>query len=314
MAKSLIERARGAPGPLVIVGRPHSGTRLLARTFMLNGIFIGAVLSDNFLDSISWYQRFVVPLMSSRFFPCWAEHESDSMFVAFRKKRLADTLRHFFGATEPGRVWGWKFAETLFVMPVIKKLFPKARFVHIIRDGRDVCLSDRGYFQLTSSHTDPPGWNPPALGLAQRSSTARKHPTFREFCLCVTFGDPNLSNWRGLNLSDRQHLTENRFLLQMQSWINCINFARRFGEGLSDDYRELRYEDLCANPVAEARLLSESLGMPLRPGVETFLERAVSRSQMRKWERVRFTMRESRDFANAVEWGTPLLRELGYVE
>jgi hypothetical protein len=202
-------------------------------------------------------------------------------------------------------------------MPVVKKLLPGVRFVHLIRDGRDVCLSDGGYFQLTGHHSDPPGWDPPPLGPAQRLAPAlsegRARPTFREFCLCVTFGDPELSYWRGLDLGDRRHLTENRFLLQMQSWINCISYARRFGRELGNAYRELRYEDLCTHPVEEIRALFQSFDLPMRGEVETFLGHAVSRSQMRKWERVRLTIRETRDFANAVVLGSPLLNELGYV-
>jgi len=44
-------------------------------------------------------------------------------------------------------------------IPFIKKLFPNSRFVHVIRDGRDVASSlARGNEGKVWMHTKPPGW------------------------------------------------------------------------------------------------------------------------------------------------------------
>lgn len=38
--------------------------------------------------------------------------------------------------------WGDKTPEYIFDLPVLKELFPDARYIHIVRDGRDVALSE----------------------------------------------------------------------------------------------------------------------------------------------------------------------------
>ncbi len=37
--------------------------------------------------------------------------------------------------------FGWKFGLTAFLTPLISDTFPKAKVLHIIRDGRDIMLS-----------------------------------------------------------------------------------------------------------------------------------------------------------------------------
>src|SRR5207253_8507044 len=177
--------AQRPEGPLVVVGRPRSGTRLVARLLGLNGVFMGADCSDGYLDSIAWYQRFVVPLVTSRFFPDWPAAGSDGEFEALVEDRLRDTWARYRGGGDPAGPFGWKYGETLFVMPLIARLFPGARFVHVVRDGRDVCLSRHGYFQLTG----PPG-----------------DSSYRSFCRAVTFEDPGARRWRGLDLEDPRRL------------------------------------------------------------------------------------------------------------
>ncbi|MCP4458992.1 MAG: sulfotransferase [Cytophagales bacterium] len=36
--------------------------------------------------------------------------------------------------------WGWKFPETYLIPELIHTTFPKARFIHILRDGRDLAF------------------------------------------------------------------------------------------------------------------------------------------------------------------------------
>lgn len=287
-------------GPVVIVGRPHSGSRLLARAFLENGVFMGADLTGDFLDSWSWFQRFVVPLMTS---PHFAGRDEEAL-LRLGRRRLADTLPRYLGGKRPEGAWGWKFCETLFVMPLLKRLLPGARFVHLVRDGRDVCLADNGFFQLTGMTAEPAGWDVPRV--------AGRRPTYRDFCLAVTFGGGGVRTWRGIDLEDRRHLVAHRYLLQMQSWVTCVTRARQLGALLGDDYVQVRYEDVCQAPVEEVRRLFGRLGLPVRPGVEAFLRREVRTGRMRKWESARLTLQERRDFEAAVALGGPLLEELGY--
>jgi Sulfotransferase family len=46
------------------------------------------------------------------------------------------------------RIWGDKTPRYLGCMPLLARLFPRARFIHLIRDGRDVALSQLGLHRL----------------------------------------------------------------------------------------------------------------------------------------------------------------------
>ena len=46
------------------------------------------------------------------------------------------------------QIWGDKTPRYLECMPLLSKLFPRARFIHLIRDGRDVALSQLGLHRL----------------------------------------------------------------------------------------------------------------------------------------------------------------------
>ena len=56
-----------------MIGRPHSGSRLIVSLLRESGVFMGADLIPDFQDSLGWYRQFVVPLVNSEFFPDWKE-------------------------------------------------------------------------------------------------------------------------------------------------------------------------------------------------------------------------------------------------
>jgi hypothetical protein len=47
---------------------------------------------------------------------------------------------YYDGLGSPKEAWGWKFPETYLIGPCIAGTFPKARYLHLIRDGRDVAF------------------------------------------------------------------------------------------------------------------------------------------------------------------------------
>jgi hypothetical protein len=64
---------------------------------------------------------------------------SGDAFVSYAQFVTATFDQH--GASEGKRLVGDKVPSYVTEMPTLHRLFPEARFVHMIRDGRDVCLS-----------------------------------------------------------------------------------------------------------------------------------------------------------------------------
>ena len=63
---------------------------------------------------------------------------------------------------------------------------------------------------------------------------------------------------------------------QAKFWVSTIEAARRQASDLLH-YRELRYEDLVAQPAAQLRLLCDYLGLPFEPAMLEYHRRAAVR-------------------------------------
>jgi hypothetical protein len=280
-------------GPIVVIGRPRSGSRLACRLLRDNGIFMGADLHPASLDSHAWGRLFTVPLIASPAFPF-----ADGAPAALCARLLEAALPLYWGdgGVRAGP-WGWKFCESLFIAPLIKSLFPRARFIHIIRDGRDVCLSKRGFFQLTEDGA-PSGWIEAGRGDSAAS--------WFDFCSTVSFGRRVTGAWRGLDLSRPCSLRDHRYLLQAVSWVTCVETAQGHGAAFANDYVEVRYEDLCADPKRAAQTLFDWLGLPLYR-LPPILEDSAG-----KWRHASLSAAERRDFTQACDHAAPLLQRLQY--
>jgi hypothetical protein len=150
-------------GPLFLVGMPRSGTKLLRE-----------LLNRHPKISIPGSETEFLPYLAHR----WANFGNISDKDAFRKfysqitrqsyfsyqreaKRLItasawyDACREFTpagvfealirldvaAAADSGIIWGDKSPSYIDDLLLIKRLYPAARFIHIIRDVRDYCLS-----------------------------------------------------------------------------------------------------------------------------------------------------------------------------
>jgi hypothetical protein len=301
-----------ARGPIVVLGRPHSGTRLLAGLLRSSGVFLGADLTHPQLDSWSIHQGFIVPLLLTRLTAGTGEQRQVDL-DRFAEACFAAAWPRYAGTAVSKGAWGWKCCETAFVMPAVRRLLPTSVFVHLLRDGRDVVLSGRGYFQLTSPTSDPPGWQPTSpLGPADGSGGSR--PSYQEFSRLVTFGEAGVRRWRGIDLDDPRDVVGNRYLLQMQAWVTAVSWAGHDGPTLGGGYYEVRYEELCTSPVDVARALFQRLDLPWSAAAAAFLDRHAVATRVGRWRRARLSRQETRDFARAVALAHPVLEECGYAD
>jgi hypothetical protein len=140
-----------------IVGVPRSGTTLI-RAMLASHSDLTIPEEAEFRVSMSEdprrYERpdgldletFVADLLAHPQFHWWGmpEDEVRTILRGSAPQTFSDAMRALFRgcARKEGKTrYGDKTPRALLFMPRLAQLFPEARFIHIIRDGRDVALS-----------------------------------------------------------------------------------------------------------------------------------------------------------------------------
>ena len=210
--------------PVIMFNKSHSGSRILARLMSASGLYLGAEVNES--EDAFGLLDFVRPLVEGHYPDYSAVLDgSDTEWGSL----AADVFRHHLSGCEPGRRWGWKLCETLYILPVLWRMFPSAYYVHLVRDGRDVAFSD---------HVSP------------RESFWRK----------VYFDTAAISRWKGMDLTDKNY-RRNTHLFNARHWVNSVSVARHFGAMIGSNYIEVKYEDLVGRPRETACWLLERIGV-----------------------------------------------------
>jgi hypothetical protein len=110
--------------------------------------------------------------------------------------------------------------ESAYALPVLARVFPNARVIHLVRDGRDVAFCDH-------RAPDDPFW--------------RK----------IYFDTDRIDTWRGLRLTGPSYRRRSH-LYNAVHWSNAVRVGRACGSMLGERYLEVRYEALCTDFAATA--------------------------------------------------------------
>jgi sulfotransferase family protein len=127
--------------PLIIGATGGSGTRIVARLARHAGYDLGAHLNEaeDALEFYSFHDRWI-----NRFTGAQRRGKALSKNEAAQMKRdFQDALaRHLSRWTiESGARWGWKAPRSVYLLPFLHIQFPKLKFIHVLRDGRDMAFS-----------------------------------------------------------------------------------------------------------------------------------------------------------------------------
>jgi len=122
------------PSPPTVIGATGgSGTRVVARVAQRCGMFIGTKLNaqKDALEIAGFLTRWVGQYLA-------AGDQLD--FEDVMRADLAATLQAH-GVPADGTPWGWKSPPSIFLLPFFSRALPGFRFVHMLRDGRDMAYS-----------------------------------------------------------------------------------------------------------------------------------------------------------------------------
>jgi hypothetical protein len=232
--------------PVIAFNASHSGSRLLALMLGRLGVFMGSNLNDS-EDSLDLFDlvRYLVETHAPDYSRLFAE--GDPTLTA----RVETAIESHLANRAPGQPWGWKLCETGHALPVISRLFPSARCIHLLRDGRDVAFSPF---------------------VAPKARFWRK----------IYFNDDQIDSWRGLRMTQRAYRAHGH-VFNAARWVNSVTLGRTYGSMLGERYLEMRYEQLVADPEGELARLAEFLGMT----PASFDAGEVRAQSIGKWRRQR---------------------------
>jgi hypothetical protein len=162
-SKSLEEKIRQMH-PLIVMGMHRSGTSLTARLLKDLGIHMGSYLSRDaeavhfqkinrrIYDSVgsNWSEidSLIKAMGSEGFIREQANQAGETLFPEARFFTRNPGISDYFGPKLWNSIcqgetvyWGWKDPRTTITFPIWLQVFPRARFLHVLRNGIDVAIS-----------------------------------------------------------------------------------------------------------------------------------------------------------------------------
>ncbi|TWB40454.1 sulfotransferase family protein [Nitrospirillum pindoramense] len=268
----LRRRFADLPAPVIVYNKSHSGSRLLAQMLEDQGVFIGGRLNES-NDAMA-----ILPLVErlvEDYYPDYQALWDQDWPVDLEALFVTAMMEHLEGY-DGHSPWGWKLCETTYIVPIIAAVFPRARFVHLLRDGLDVAFSD---------HVPPQA----------------------RFWRKVYFNNGDIQGWRGLSMTNRAYVRRPHIYNALH-WLNSVEVGRTYGAMLQGRYLEVRYEDLCRDFLPTSRRILGFMG--LAPDEAALMARAASvrKGTIGKHHRHR---RQRRQVLRLIE---PTLLSLGYLD
>lgn len=122
--------------PIILMGRGHSGTRVLSWVCAKLGLNLGT--SESLATGDADDQKFTQQIKKIAINTVGSSALQAEEMTRFQKA----VLEYYQRLGSPKAAWGWKFPETYLIAPYIAQTFPQAKYIHLIRDGRDIAFKE----------------------------------------------------------------------------------------------------------------------------------------------------------------------------
>ena len=282
--------------PLVIIGAARSGTNMLRD--LLSSLKPFATWP---CDEINYIWRHGNREFETEEF---SADMANSKTIAYIRKQFAS-----FSKKHPGKMIIEKTCANTLRCEFVQAVLPNAKFVHIIRDGRDVAASasirwkaglDIGYLMKKARYV-------PMADVPYYASRYLGTHVYR-----MTSGKKRVSTWgpkfEGMQETFRNHELPVGCSIQ---WKTCVRKAiEQLGRLDQSNVMTVRYEEVTANPASWLTKICEFAGKDVDPSAINELTSRVSVKSVGKWKG-----QFGDSVIESIEHETgDLLRELGYVE
>lgn len=280
------------PSPIIVIGAARSGTKFL-RDILASGEGTAVVPYD-----VNYVWRYGVESDLDDGLKPNALTEKRVNFIRSSLTRLANARREDILIEKT-------VANTLRI-PFVEAVFPTARYVHIIRDGRDVVESAMRQWQ------SPPSW--------QNLSKKFREMPIRNLNYAVwfaanllkgrAFGRKGGNVW-GPRFAGIDEIVQNgplAFVCAMQ-WHQCVTTAvKDLSELKNADNRvfQIKYESLISDSAVLSDLV-EKLELPSQHKILTSFHRKLQPTEPKIWQEL-----PKNDIAIMNQLLAPTLRNLGY--
>lgn len=296
-----------------IVGSPRSGTTIL-----------GEIL-DRHNRISQWYEPYFV---WDHYF---RNHANDERSDQEATPRVINQIRRDFSRylkNSGSAIVVDKSPRNSLKIPFIRKIFPEARFIHILRDGRDVTLSiHKEWIRRAEIVTDPSKGSRFNHRKALRviNSWLGRQPLLRDKIRAFWFETHghlidksrhlNRTRWNGAigwgpRFKDWERLFENRSLLEFNAyqWLKCVESISAAWDVIPREKRlEIRYEEMVDGGNHAIAGIVEFLGLQ---ATDRFLASlpVLKKGNYSKWQR-EFTKDQIDAIGSILD---PMLCQVGY--
>jgi hypothetical protein len=136
--------------PRVIGATGGSGTRVVGRIVRAGGMYIGTNLNDyqDALDLGGYSDRWINEFVAGG----GLDGLADDVRAEMVDDLAAVMQTHRRDLPEDARAWGWKEPRSIYLLPFFNQVMPGTKFLHWMRDGRDMAFSENQ--QQVKKHGD----------------------------------------------------------------------------------------------------------------------------------------------------------------
>jgi len=229
--------------PIILVGAHRSGTKMLRELLKKHPDLTGELFEEERI---------------------WCTGHRDQMYGRIDPSELTGAIRtrirkYFYrkAVKNRGKRIIDKNTNNSLRLDYVKAVFPESPVIHIIRDGRAASAS------LMVRWKKPLDWR---YILREKAFPLKEVPFFLKrqihYNWAKFFSGEKRANLYGIRFEGIEAMLEARSLIEVcgRQWLTCVKAALESAAGFgSDEYLEVRYEDLIRDPAGELKILCDFL-------------------------------------------------------